>query len=552
LITCLIAWLAVGAAADGDRAVTNDDLVAQMRAVWTKTILDTYDATADTDAAWHADARSFIENYITLLSSNHTTSLALPPLEDVERMGRELLAAGCDEPIIHIIYGRVLFGQGMIGEAMPYLRSGYERCRGTPNLQLLTGTTAMRLAQGMTALGQGGDQVEQYYAEAVAAVAQAAGNTMYLEDEQSALLEIIRQYCSSDLPAENCRQLVAQCVAQEHSRRWLCMMLAGLNHLEEALEVGPRQTSTAFRYGPEGQLIQVIENVTRPDIEAERLLTAAWKFRPERPQAAVAMICLATYTGSGSAEAWFDRAMEAQADYAPAHYAYIGHILTSDNWNMDETLRRYGRERLAGDYETFEPSYYFTAMTLAAHNEDEYHSRYGRSPRSYLVGPDAAAGFRKMLSGYDQAELSGELLRYVSLMGAAVSCLSRDWQQAREYLDAVDDLPGHIDRAEWFFRQVDLNASVAIAQAYAETGPAADALAAARTAYKLRNYDDALAILTDAAEVHRDDYWTTAYLHHSIRHTLMKRDLATGEWVDITPDVDLAGWQTARGQAWVD
>ncbi len=548
----------VGGAGAADGPATNVDLHAQESLVWTKTILDTYNATiVDKEAPWHDDARQLIQVYIRHLVDVYPGAQPVPTLAKAERMGRDLLAAGCDSPIVQIIYGRILFAQGLVGEAQPYLLSGYQAAHGTPNLQLLLSTTAIRLAQCSEAMGQS-DEAGKYHAEAVTALVAVAGNTMYLEDDQSALLEILVNYCLNELSLTSQGELVRRAVAEEGSGEWLCKMLAGLWHFAQVREGGSRSWSPAA-----ASWASSIDPYLRPGSSpadsaamARRLFTAAWELRPERPRAAAAMVMLSAYRQSNSFnyETWFRRAIKAQLDYGPVHQAYIRRVEIDSPWQVEQMLQTYGRSRLAGDYETLEPYYYFLAVTTAVRspNRNSYGGYYGQSSGPTLTSAAVKRNFKTLLKGYDDADLSGELLTHVNLMSAAVSCLEKDWPRARKYLDAVDDLPGRMGQAKWLFDRLELNADLQIAQVYAKTGPTADALGEAMKLYGQGDYDGTLAILYDTADAHRDDYWTTQYLHYSIRYTLTTRDWMAGLWVDITPSADLMGWRTTRGQAWVD
>jgi len=567
LIVCTV--VVVSAAAQDDR-VTNDDLDRQMRAVWTKTILDAYDATADTNTPWHADARRFITGYIGQLSNVYPSSLELDSLNDLEKMGRLLLAAGCDEPIIHILYGRLLCAQNMPGEALPYLQIGYENARSIPNLQLLLGTTAVRISTCMRALGDDA-RANDYDVWAMIDMAEAVSNPMYDEDDQSALLEIVNNFFFSTLSLQQKKSFVYRCVAQEGSGEWLCKMLAGLMHLHVTTVANDNRWHDLADFDAE-----------QSAIEAGRLLISAWQLGPQRPQAAAALVQLTSYVrnadlwppgmkpadpqlqegefllippnlemymGASASQlrVWFDLALTVQVDYVPAYEAYLRHSLRSSS---REYLLEFGRKCLdRKDFDTIAPFYCVAAASQAAQGGSD--SRY-TPPREYLGRSNITNDLERMVKGYDEANLSGSLQTHVRLAQAAVACLMQDWPQAREYLESIEDLPSHMDQAERIFALLELDATDSIAQAYAKTGPAADALTEAYDAYRHQNYDAAIAILTDAARAHAGDPWTTEYLHYSIRYTMTTRDWMNGQWVNITPNVDLAGWKAVARSPWVD
>lgn len=538
LIACVLVWAGAAAGARADAVVvTNDDLVAQMLGVWTKTILGPYEAAVPQDAPWDADARRFITGCIGRLADIYPTNLETDSLKDLERMGRELLAAGCNEPIIHLLYGNILYEQGMPGEASPYLQSGYENSRTTADLQLLLGAMGMRLAKCMQALDEPSRDGD-YRSWVLIDMGEASGNPMYVENDQSALLEIINRYCFYDLSLRDKARLVERCVLQPDSTEWLCKMLAGLLHVDVIAKSSDSRSHNMAGYEPE-----------RSSVEGQLLLRAAWEIRPQRPQAAAALVRLAAYTRrvSGTAKDWFDRAVAAQVDYMPAYDAYLLYMVRDGEAREQNILANFGRDCIAnGPYDTIAPFYYLAAAGTIARRPSR------QDPLEILRRPEVLADLQTMLNGYDNADISGELRMHLQLVGAAVCSLSKNWPRARAYLDAVDDLPGRMSQAGRIFALLGMEPTPAIAQIYAETGPAAEDLAQARREYDARQYDAALAALTAAVHADRDDPWTTVYLHHSIRHTLTTRNWMAGEWVNITPDVDLNGWQIADGEAWVD
>ncbi len=309
LFTCLIGLLLAAAcqmaiAQDEPSAQTHVDYVRQQNVLWTKAILDVYDATARAEEAWHDDARQFIQVYIDVLSDPY---LALPfagRLRQAELMGRHLLADGCDEPIIRILYGRVLMAHGMHGEAMPFLQAGYDAARNTPGLELLLGSTAIRLAYCDQLLGRGDGS--QYYDQAVTALAAAVGDTRYGEDDQGPLLDMIDAFYLQELPSIYVADLVERCANESESREWTCKMLAGIMYLDQ-ITIG---RGRSYRSNDTDLGHRRSQDYGSAAIDAARLFDAAWQLRPERPQAAARMILLAGVTDSDliDSDLWLDRA----------------------------------------------------------------------------------------------------------------------------------------------------------------------------------------------------------------------------------------------------
>ncbi len=109
--------------------------------------------------------------------------------------------------------------------------------------------------------------------------------------------------------------------------------------------------------------------------QARTALTEAWEMRPDRPEAAALLIHVAMGGGSKSGEKevdWFNRAVAAQMDYAPAFHAMFT-ALRPRCGGSRQTLETFGLKCLeTGRFDTFVPLFYLRAPRGVAQETENY------------------------------------------------------------------------------------------------------------------------------------------------------------------------------------
>tara|TARA_R110002072_G_scaffold273253_2_gene434031 strand:- start:26388 stop:29147 length:2760 start_codon:yes stop_codon:yes gene_type:complete len=129
---------------------------------------------------------------------------------------------------------------------------------------------------------------------------------------------------------------------------WLSNFVRGHYHAHSA------------RY-PKGTMIQRVGDIK----QAAQHLREAWRIAPENPEAATVMIVVAMLdaeAAGGTPREWFDRAVGAQIDYAPAYNAFVD-TLRPKNGGSIQAMYRFAVECLeSGRFDTVIPLWF--AFTL--------------------------------------------------------------------------------------------------------------------------------------------------------------------------------------------
>jgi len=87
---------------------------------------------------------------------------------------------------------------------------------------------------------------------------------------------------------------------------------------------------------------------------------------------------------------------------------------------------------------------------------------------------------------------------------------------------------------------------------YAETSDHTDKLAQARSLAKDGNYDDAITLLREIAELSGDNPWIAAYLADATSYVDTARRFDRDEWVNVVPQPGLTDWRHSGGDVWID
>ena len=450
--------------------VTMADVVAGQQALWTRNLADAYPAAGLANSAWDDGARAFLAGVAARLAAHRDVPTQAPPWDELAATGRELLVAGCDDVIVWTAYGMALDETGLAGEAMAYLREGLAYLDGPAGPDLLAGSAAARAARIMRVLGQA--TVSKRYDEiAHDHFLRAVGSAAYGQDDQRALLAIVTDPWFASLGAGEKRRFAEATGQQTDSSPWTVMMLTARYHLGVIDQSGG---------------IVVLRRTSRlqPSFgEARRLLEAAHYDRPDRPEAAAEMLGLLFYDNEG-AHAWFERALAAQFDYAPAYANRVAMIERTANRPVVEYLMTFARQCLQTErYDTAVPLVAYQAIVAAGRHE-------GRSVWSQLSAAEQDQ-IRRMFQRYADAHATGPLAARVRLTALRVAYEQRAWPQAQQWLFDLDDVGPWWAMAEDIFADSDTTAQVAVGRIIVETGSHADALARARAAFRDERYDRA-------------------------------------------------------------
>lgn len=128
---------------------------------------------------------------------------------------------------------------------------------------------------------------------------------------------------------------------------------------------------------------------------AHSFLVRAWEMHPEIPYAAEDMIMVSSHDGSDEVQLWFDRSVEAQADYSFAYRRYITALTTRSEVNTSDLLCIAQKWVDGGRFDTSIP--WQSARLLVKMYES---LGYAEDP---LIDPQVSEIIRKLHKGYSQA-----------------------------------------------------------------------------------------------------------------------------------------------------
>ena len=310
-------------------------------------------------------AIKFLENACRLNSESDDA----PPYEQQEQDGRAIIEAGNDDPLIALWYGRALHNtRQKPEESVKFIRKALGELRESKYPKIHSYFAARGLAMIMSDLGI----IEKDEKDFLNKVAYRSLGESILSGE----------FEKSESPiafrlGRNSGYVEVYGVIRNHNEvdPWLLLMFEGLSEI-----------SAAWRARGGGWADSVTDKGWKGFRDhlstARKLLTKAWKFHPEYPEAAEQMIKVATGSSSGrefqidrileaiksnvlydsEVRMWFDRSIAAQTDYKFAYRTFLWG--TRPRWGgshkemHDFALECLGTKR----FDTVVPAFYLEAL----------------------------------------------------------------------------------------------------------------------------------------------------------------------------------------------
>ncbi|MEA2709813.1 MAG: hypothetical protein QOF78_2414 [Phycisphaerales bacterium] len=278
--------------------------------------------------------------------------------------------------------------------------------------------------------------------------------------------------------------------------------------------------------------------------QARDHLTAAWKLQPKFPEAAAEMITVAMGAGDRLGEsdrAWFDRAVAAQFDYAPAYASFLW--ASRPRWGGTiGKMYDFGVEcAQTKRYDTRVPRFLLRALDDIA--SDMNGPQFWRQPGVYEQVKELYDGLAGETAKRKVPEESDKLRSEQ----AAFAWRVQRYDEARIILDEQGD---HFYRGA--FERYGAMGMLAASHAYAMRPGLSDAINEAERQATQNQIDVARASYESAlAKLDANDK-AAFFLKSRIRQLQWQKQFDAGEWVDIQPTKDFAGWSPQAGKWEVD
>ncbi|HEV7866823.1 MAG TPA: hypothetical protein VGO90_04030 [Chthoniobacteraceae bacterium] len=292
-------------------ATTNRDF-QKLQIAWAERVWVTPFQKRSAGEPWAADALGFlsrtIPDWALMSSSDGDSALAAE--------AKELLATGCTDPLILYFAGRAI-------------NRGSDDWR-TARAQFQTATKALVRDKSypaalrlFAASGYISVQAEHWresvdvHSIVLQAITEALSDNSYLPTETEILVRHLVARIHSQTLKVSAKPLL-KLYSESRLPEWARQTLIGSTEVDLAWK--ERSGDVASKVTVEGW-----EGFAEHLGKAEEALVAAWKLRPDRPEAAAEMVSVSLGSGRDdeTIRAWFDRAVAAQFDYAIAYDRYM-------------------------------------------------------------------------------------------------------------------------------------------------------------------------------------------------------------------------------------
>ncbi|MFZ5829095.1 MAG: tetratricopeptide repeat protein [Planctomycetota bacterium] len=253
------------------------------------------------------------EEFMRAVHLNMLPTRRGPHLQETVEMGKRLIDQGCEDPLVRIYYGKAVSDEMGIFHALPILADGLNAWpdSGYPKLARRLGVLTM-FAEA------------KYFAEALPwsnlrdeaaclAAARVADDTIDPAMRRVLFHELSQLMGGGGKHWEDAVAVHERCANESNADPWLIHMLAGDAYVARAWH---HRGDAWAQFVPDEAWEPFRDNLRKAADE----YTAAMKLHPENPEAAAAMIKIATAGESDrSVREWFDLAVEAEFDYMPAY-----------------------------------------------------------------------------------------------------------------------------------------------------------------------------------------------------------------------------------------
>jgi hypothetical protein len=273
---------------------------------------------------------------------------------------------------------------------------------------------------------------------------------------------------------------------------------------------------------------------------ARELLTRAWEERPDCPEAPTAMIRVTMGGHGGPGETpriWFDRAVAAEMDYAPAYDRLLWAM--RPRWGgSHEAMHGFGVECLETKrFDTVVPLYFFLSVAAIADDRGGDHTVWETASTRRRL--------RSMFEGYEEG--AGEEYRArCGSIRAALAWRLGGWKEARRLVDGLGD---DLDPRP-FTKHFGTDFASAWAQIRAFTGEHGEKLLRAESLAREGKLDEALALYEEALGAPEPDPPAEPFIRRRAAVLGVEHEFSKGDWVPLRPEASFAGWAPESGE-WV-
>ncbi|MCP4691404.1 MAG: hypothetical protein GY859_25395 [Desulfobacterales bacterium] len=427
-----------------------------------------------------------------------------PASRDLLNKGEALGEGGCKHPLAYLWHGMVLRAMGDSIGAEPFARKAFVGIQ-RGNYPKIHSFLAARLMTDIAreAEGKNGKSFEKWKSRMGEAMAAAIASGEFSKGEARIAWHLMEGAGASFDFGECFKKLKKK----KDVDPWLLLMLEGESEIVAAWDA--RGRDRAYTVTKEGWKA-FFEHLNR----ASDALTRAWTLQPEAPEAPTRMITVAMSRGDKTGKAmrlWFDRAVEAQADFTPAYDKYLTSL--EPRWGGSfKKMHDFGLECLDGArFDTDIPLFYL--KTLRETGKMIEYSRWFAPFRDPLVEENLHRLFEGLLEAPERAADQGR----IRTCQALIQAWSGNYETAVSILEELGEeaefAPGFLgDPLLWNGRDLEFVET----ELRAFTGPLKKRLKMAESLGLFEKVDASLSLLEEMMAESREDAPLFLYLRERI------------------------------------
>lgn len=327
---------------------------------------------------------------------------------------KKLLEAGCDDPLVAWLAWRAIYtsrGNWRDGERVVDVM-----CNQFPDTSRVNGALGMYIAREVLQLAVvRSRQTDSERSRLDDAIKRALADDSYDESTDHVLARhTIEALDALDPEDPVCLSGLLQAMEVSKCSPWAKETFLG--HTQKLAAWAQRGSGWASSVTSEGW-----QGFAAHLQKARTHLEAAYKLRPERPEAASIMISVSMGEGTDLLDQrkWFDKATAAQADYAPAYRSLLWAL--RPRWSgSHELMAQFGAS--SADTKRFDTWVPYHVFVAASNIGEETFNTYG-----VYTAPDFGVTMRQTIEGYlDQKDLSGRERRSYASHAAVAAYLMHE------------------------------------------------------------------------------------------------------------------------------
>jgi hypothetical protein len=352
-------------------------------------------------------------------------------------------------------------------------------------------------------------------------------------EDQADIADTLINDWGQDFFSRNPARVMAIVQARGDAFRWLALMLAGENEINEAWRA--RGDGYSDSVSPSGWT-----GFNEHLASARRSLTQAWKLKPNLPLAPCRMMRVSLGDGDiGEMRVWFDRTVSAQIDY-PEAWSEMRWGLRPRWFGNTDAMLAFGITALnTRRFDTDVPRTFFDSVSDLESDLDLPAGRhiYGRK--------DIWPHLRELYEGYiAEPSLTPELRDSWRSSYAVIAYLAGKYDVARDQLIALNWQPNPTNLTGWT-----RDLSLMPLEVAARTGTLSQSVAEAESSRQDGDIAGALEIYGRLKAITNTDALTRSFIHERLASLGTEQRFQSGQWMPFLPsDTNFTGWQVNFGK----